>query len=491
MAKKHFLAFDLGAESGRTILGTLDRNRLAIRELNRFKTGMSRINGHLYWDFIRFFEEMKNGMRICAAEAKVKPESIAVDTWGVDFTLLARDGSFLGLPYGYRDKRNNGAMEAFFKLVPKKEIYRLTGIQFLPFNTLYQLYAMVRERSPLLNCADSLLFMPDIFNYMFTGIKKTEFSFATTSHLYNPMTKDWEPKLFRALGISQKIMQEIVPSGTIIGDLDTDIIKETGIGKTKVVASTSHDTGGAVAAVPAEGEGWAYISSGTWSCVGAVTKTPIITADSLRYEFTNEGSAEGTFALLKNVMGLWLLQRCRAEWLKKKNYSYDELTKMALKAPAFKSFVNPDSSDFLNPLDMTKAIAGFCKKTRQPVPSSIPEYVRCILESLALKYRYVIDCLSKIQKRKIERIHIIGGGVQNKLLSQYTANATDLPVIAGPIEATAIGNILVQAIGLGYVKSLDEMREIIMKSFKTEKYTPENTAKWDEAYNRFMKIALI
>ena len=430
-------------------------------------------------------------MRICATEAKVKPESIAVDTWGVDFTLLARDGSFLGLPYGYRDKRNNGAMEAFFKLVPKKEIYRLTGIQFLPFNTLYQLYAMVRERSPLLNCADSLLFMPDIFNYMFTGVKKTEFSFATTSHLYNPLTKDWEPKLFKTLGIPQKIMQEIVPSGTIIGDLDMDIIKETGIGKTKVVASTSHDTGSAVAAVPAEGEGWAYISSGTWSCVGAVTKTPVITADSFRYEFTNEGSAEGTFALLKNVMGLWLLQRCRAEWLKKKNYSYDELTKMALKAPPFRSFVNPDSSDFLNPLDMTKAIAGFCRKTKQPVPSSIPEFVRCILESLALKYRYVIDCLSRIQKRKVERIHIIGGGVQNKLLSQFTANATGLPVIAGPIEATAIGNILVQAIGLGYVKSRDEMREIIMKSFKTEKYQPKNISKWDDAYIRFVKIALI
>jgi len=480
-----FLAFDLGAESGRAIRGSLDDGRLRIDEPARFPNGMVSVRGHLHWNIFRLFEEMKRGMEICSSETKSRLESIAIDTWGVDFGLLARDGSILGLPYAYRDARTDGAMDEFFEIIPRERIYRLTGIQFLQFNSLFQLYAMKRDMSPLLDIASDLLFIPDIFNYLLTGEKKTEFSFATTSQLYNPVKQEWDDDLFAALDIPKSIMQEIIPPGTIIGDLDERIGRETGLNLMPVIAVASHDTSSAVAAVPAEGENWAYISSGTWSLMGIETKEPIITDRALEMNFTNEGGVEGTFRFLKNISGLWPLQECRKVWAKERPRSYEELMRASESAPPFKATVDFDSPEFLNPPDMPAAIQEFCTRTGQAAPESPSEFVRCILESLALKYRFVMDQLKQVCHHSIDRIHIIGGGARNRVLCRFTANATGLPVIAGPDEATAIGNIMMQALSKRYVASLAEMREVIGRSFELQKYEPEHTEEWNAAYERF------
>ncbi|UCC69042.1 MAG: rhamnulokinase [Armatimonadota bacterium] len=485
MAQHALLAFDLGAESGRTILGTLDGRQLNIRELSRFPNGMAALLGHLHWDVLQLFQEMKKGLRMCAAEVTAEPESIGVDTWGVDFALLAPDGSLVGLPYGYRDPRTNGAMEEFFRRVPRERVYELTGIQFIQFNSLFQLFAMVRERCPLLPVASDMLFMPDLFNYLLTGARRNEFTVATTSQLYNPVTGDWEEELFAALGISRDIMQEIVPPGTVLGKLEGEICRETGLKEVPVIATASHDTAAAVAAAPAEGEGWAYISSGTWSLMGVETPKPIITDQSREHNFTNEGGVENTFRVLRNIMGLWLLRQCREAWAADRRYRYQELSEMALSAPPFKAVIEPDHPSFLNPPDMPEAIRNLCRKTKQPAPESPAEFVRCILESLALKYRLVLDQLREIHARPIETIHIIGGGARNNVLCQFTADATGVEVVAGPAEATAVGNLLVQALGLGCVGSLAEIRDIVRQSFSVVRYQPTKTPEWQSAYDRF------
>lgn len=484
-----FLAFDLGAESGRAVLGRLKNRRLRIKELSRFRNGMVSIREHLYWNIFRLFEEMKKGMNLCASEVEIIPESIAIDTWGVDFGLLSHDGTILGLPYAYRDSRTEGIMEEFFKRISRERIYQLTGIQFIQLNSLFQLFAMKKNQPELLDFASDLLFIPDIFNYLLTGRKKTEFTFATTSQLYNPREKEWEDELFEALCISKSIMQEIIPPGTIIGNLDRTICQETGLDPIPVSAVASHDTGSAVAAVPAEGEDWAYISSGTWSLMGVETREPIINNQTLDLNFTNEGGVGGTFRFLKNITGLWLLQECRKTWAEGRNYDYDELVEAARSASSFESIIHPDWGGFLNPPDMPEAIREFCQKTEQPVPDSPADYVRCILESLALKYRLVLDQLKEIYPHPIHRIHVIGGGAQNRLLCQFTANATGVPVIAGPTEATAVGNIMVQALSLGYIASHEDMREVIKQSFELERYMPEKIAEWESAYERFQEIA--
>jgi len=488
MSTHSFLAFDLGAESGRAILGSLENKHLHIKETSRFPNEMVSIRGSLHWNIFSLFEEMKKCLKACALNTIDQPESIAVDTWGVDFAILAHDGSILGLPYAYRDSRTKGAMEEFFELVSRERIYKLTGIQFIQFNSLFQLYVMKRGNSPLLGITDSLLFMPDVFNYLFTGEKRTEFTYATTSQLYNPRKKEWAEELFKALGISRTIMQEIVASGTIIGNLNKEICQETGINQMPVIAVASHDTGSAVAAVPAEGKDWVYISSGTWSLMGVETKNPIITDQSRDLNFTNEGGVEGTFRFLKNITGLWLLQECRKTWLLERNHSYEELIQASILAAPFRAFIDPDWDEFLNPQNMPLAIKKSCEKTGQEIPDNPASIVRCILESLALKYRFVLDQLKQIYLHPINRIHIIGGGAFNQLLCQFTANATGLQVIAGPIEATAIGNILVQALSLGYIDSLTEMRKIIQNSFELARYKPDKTAEWDSAYERFRNI---
>ncbi|MEK7448556.1 MAG: rhamnulokinase [Planctomycetota bacterium] len=490
MKMPHFLAFDLGAESGRAVLGTLTGRRLTIKELNRFPNGMLNINGRWHWNIFRLYEEIKHSLKIAAGLPKIKSNgfaSLGLDTWGVDFALLDRQGNFLGLPFAYRDNRTNGMMEKFFKLVPRQHVYQLTGIQFLQFNTLFQLFALVKQKSPLLKSARDLLFIPDIFNYLLTGQKKTEFSFATTSQLYNPQKKDWDEELFKNLGISRSIMQKIILPGSVIGNLTGEIFRETGFPEVPVIAPASHDTGSAVAAVPSEGEEWAYLSSGTWSLMGVETKKPVLTKQALDFNFTNEGGVGGTFRFLKNITGLWILQQCRQSWTKRK-LNYQELAGQAASAPPFKALINPDQPEFLNPPDMPEAMAQFCRQTKQPVPKSPAEITRCILESLALKYRTVLDQLRKIYPKPIKVIHIIGGGVKNSLLCQFTADATGLPVLAGPAEATAIGNIMVQAMGLGYVNSLSEARAIIKHSFTSTRYEPRQTEEWNKAYAKFCEI---
>jgi rhamnulokinase len=511
MGASDFLAFDLGAESGRAMVGRLEAGRLEVREVRRFANTPVRLSGHLpagegpsgtlrdpfgvlkgssaalHWNVPELFEEMMGGMAACA-EGDYAIASVGVDTWGVDFGLLDGDGNPLGLPYAYRDERTEGAMEAFCDRMLRERVYELTGIQFLRFNSLFQLFAMVREGSPLLERASDLLFMPDLFNYLLTREKKSEFTLATTSQLYNPRRNGWEPELFEALGVPVGLMQEIVPPGTVIGRLTEDIGVKAGLGQTPVVATASHDTAAAVAAAPGEGEDWAYISSGTWSLMGVESPHPVITEQSLAMNFTNEGGVGHTFRLLKNIMGLWLVQQCRRAWERDRQYNYEELGKSAAEAQPFKAMIVPDDPGFMNPPDMLQAVAAFCERTGQPRPETPGEYVRCALESLALKYRMTLEELRLVWGRPIRRIHVIGGGAQNQLLCQLTANATGVPVIAGPAEATAIGNLLVQAMAMGEVGSRVELREIVRRSFPVKLYHPERSEEWEAAYERFGEL---
>jgi rhamnulokinase len=480
-----FLAFDLGAESGRAVLGRLEGGRLSVREIHRFSNAPRRLFGHIHWDVFALLEEMKKAMRICSSDPLGGPMSIGIDTWGVDFGLIARDGSLLGLPFCYRDSRNEGAMEEFFKLVPRESLYEATGIQFMPFNTLFQVYAMVRDRSPLLDAAADLLFMPDLFNYLLTGRKASEFTMASTSQFLDPRTHGWIPGLFQAMGLSKPILQEVREPGRVLGPLLPEVAEETGLADLPVVLTASHDTGAAVAAVPARGGNWAYISSGTWSLVGVEEKAPVITKEALARNFTNEGGIAGTIRLLKNVSGLWLVQQCRKAWEGRRDASYKELVRLAGDAPPFGALVDPDDPGFLNPPDMPEAIRAYCQRTGQAPPESEAAFIRAILESLALKYRLVIDQMEQVVGRTIERVHVIGGGSRNGLLCQFTADATGRPVSAGPAEATAVGNILVQAMALGRVRTHEELRTIVRSSFEPMDYEPHEDKAWREAFDRF------
>ncbi|MFH1422470.1 MAG: rhamnulokinase family protein [Planctomycetota bacterium] len=487
--ESQFLAFDLGAESGRALLGTLQDRQLKVEELHRFPNIPVNIHSHIYWNIFRIYENLKESLKICALQRKLSPHSIGVDTWGVDYALLADDGNILGLPYTYRDIRTEGVIEAFFEKFSSEHTYELTGIQVYRINTIFQLYSMVRDKSPLLKVAKDLLFTPDLLLYLLTGEKKTEFSIATTSGLFNPVTNSWEPELFEALEIPIDIMQEVVAPGTITGNLTSEILKETGIDTIPAVAPATHDTGSAVAAVPAEGEDWAYISSGTWSLMGIEIRKPVLTHEARKRNFTNEGGVDGTFRFLKNIVGLWLLQKCVWKWSKTHDVSYAKLTREAVSAKPFKALINPDYDGFLNPPDMPEAITAFCKHTKQPIPRSSSEITRSILESLALRYRAVLDELRQVSSVPINKIHVIGGGSKNHLLCQFTANATGLPVIAGPVEATAIGNLLVQAKTLGYISSIAELRNIVRNSFSVTMFKPKDADLWEKAYERFCNIS--
>jgi rhamnulokinase len=488
MSGHSYLAFDLGASSGRGVMGILDKGKISLKEVNRFYNGMTTLLGKYHWDYLRLFDEIKHGIAECAGMEQ-KPESIGLDTWGVDYALFDKQGSLLGVPYAYRDHRTDTAMEELFRKIPKQRIYELTGIQFMQFNTIFQLYAARRDGLPIMDLAKDLLFVPDIINYFLTGVKKSEFTFATTSQLFNPVRGGWEKELFDGIGVSMDIMQEIVSPGTVIGKLTEAVARETRMPQINVIAPATHDTGAAIASIPAEDENFAYISSGTWSLMGIESKKPLISDQTLSYNFTNEGGVEKTYRVLKNIMGLWLIQECKRCWdNKKQEYSFPEIVKMAEQAEPFKSLVDPDNPAFLNPLDMPAALADFCKSTGQPVPQTHAGFSRCVFDSLALKYRSVIESLKIISDKRIEKIHVIGGGSQNELLCQFTANATGLPVVAGPAEGTAIGNIMVQAMGLGHVKSLSEIRHTIRNSFEFKSYRPENFDAWDKAYYRFKKL---
>jgi len=483
MNARNFLAFDLGAESGRAVLGTVKDGQLAIREVRRFSNGPISIAGRLHWDVPRLLDEMKRALK--EAPGSYRLESIGVDTWGVDFGFVGRSGEMLGLPYSYRDPGIQTAMEDYFDLVPREKLYDLTGIQFMAFNSLFQLFSLVRGGSPLLGTASDLLFMPDLFNYIFTGRKTAEATIASTSGFLNPRTRAWEKGLLEVMGVSPEILQKILQPGTVIGPIEKRLGEEMRLEGMPVTATAGHDTAAAVAAVPAEGGDWAYISSGTWSLVGVEVPEPVITSESREANFTNEGGVGGRIRFLKNVAGLWLLQQCRKSWEKERKWTYGELMTAAEAAPSLGALIDPDSPDFLNPPDMPKAIASFCLKTDQTPPDTIAAYTRCILESLALKCRHVLGELERIRKRPLQTIHIIGGGCQNALLCHLTADAAGLPVVAGPAEATSAGNILVQAMADGYVRDLEEVRQITRRSFVLKTYEPRPSAFWDEAYRRF------
>ena len=487
MAESNFLAFDLGAESGRAMLGRLDGGRLTLNEQHRFANPRGRIIGHWHWDVVAQWEQIKEGLRKTAARG-VRLDGVGVDTWGVDFGLIAASGELLGNPYMYRDGRTDGMMDCAFARVNRTEIFKATGIQFMQLNTLYQLLAMREAKSPLLDAAQTLLFMPDLFHHLLCGSVVSEFSIATTSQMYDPTNRRWAADLLRKLDLPTRILPQIVPSGTILNDMRKDVAEECGIA-VPVIAPGCHDTASAVAAVPAEGEGWCYISSGTWSLMGVEIDRPIINDKSLKYNYTNEGGVGGRIRFLKNIMGLWPVQECRREWAAKgREYGYGELTELAAKAQPFASLVNLDHKPILAPGDMPGKIERYCKQTGQRPPVEPGEFVRACLESLALTYRATLEGLEDILGRKIGVIHIVGGGCRNTLLNQMTADACSRPVIAGPDEATAAGNVLVQAMAVGKVSSIEALRAVVRASFPTTAYQPAGTRAWDEAYERFGEL---
>jgi len=489
----NFLAFDLGAESGRAVVGLLEGNRLRLEEVHRFPNGPVRLpdgggTGYrLHWDVLRLWTEIKRGLALAVQEYGADLAGVGLDTWGVDFGLLDRDGALVSNPYHYRDSRTDGMLDEAFRRVPRQEIFEQTGIQFMPINSLYQLLSMVVGQSPALDIAETFLTMPDLFNYWLTGREVCEFSIATTTQCYDPRRGGWAIPLLERLGIPTHIFPEIVPPGTVLGRLLPAVAEEVGLSGLPVIAPACHDTGCAVAAVPAKGADFAYISSGTWSLMGAELPEPVINEQSLTFDFTNEGGVGGMFRFLKNIAGLWLVQECRRTWARQdEEFSYEDLTQMAAQATPLQSVVDPDYPEFLKHGDMPARIRAFCQMTDQPVPQSKGEVIRCALESLALKYRWVLERLEEILSRRLEPIHIVGGGTQNRLLNQLAADATGRQVVTGPIEATAAGNVITQAMALGHIASLEEGRRIVRHSFDVATYEPTNVAEWDEAYGRFL-----
>lgn len=478
MAQKTVLAVDLGAESGRVMAVHFDGRRLQLEELHRFPNTTVKVNGTLHWDFLRLWNDIQAGIGLGKA---LNPASIGVDTWGVDFGLLDSQGSLIGNPVHYRDGRTDNMMEAAFAKVPKAQIFAQTGIQFLPINTLYQLLSLVESNSPQLGIAHTFLTAPDLLNYWLTGAKVCEFSIATTTQLFNPTKAAWAAELMGLLGIPEQIFPEIVPPGTRLGSYD-------GI---PVTAPACHDTGSAVAAVPAQNADFAYISSGTWSLVGLEVQKPLLTDQALAANVTNEGGVYGTYRLLKNVTGLWILQQCRATWAAAgQDFSYSELVALAAGAQPLLSFINPNDDLFLTPGDHPQRIRDVCRETGQPVPESTGAVVRCVLESLALAYREVLEKVTAVAGQSASVLHIVGGGTQNILLNQMAANATGLPVVTGPIEATVIGNALVQLISLGEIAGLSQARQIVAGLDELQRYNPKDTAVWDEAYGRYQEMII-
>jgi rhamnulokinase len=483
----NFAAIDLGAESGRCMLGRFDGHALRLEEVYRFPNIPVRVLDSLHWDPLRLFAEIKHGLELCARQADQPLSGIGIDTWGVDFALLGHDDELLGNPFHYRDRRTEGMMARAFERVPREEIFERTGIQFMPINTLYMLLSM--QGTPALEAAQTFLTMPDLFNFWLSGRKACEFTNATTTQLYDQRAGDWARPLIQKLGLPDHIFSPVVHPGTVLGPILKSVGEEIGLESVPIIAPACHDTGSAVAAVPAQVKNYAYISSGTWSIVGVETDSPIITPQSLAHNFTNEGGVAGTVRFSKNVMGLWLVQECRHAWAQSgETPDYADLTTLAEQAPPFVSFVDPDDEDFLRPGDMPARLREFCRKTGQSVPEDNGSLLRCIFESLALKYRFVLERIEAMLGRRIEVIHIVGGGSQNRFLCQLTADATSHPVIAGPAEATALGNVLVQATALGHFTSLAEAREVVQNSVELVTYETRKSAGWEEAYGRFAKL---
>ena len=487
MEYTHFFAVDLGATSGRTILGSLGEGKMELKELTRFPNHIIETGGHFYWDIYALYNEIIKGLKVVAKEG-ITIQSIGIDTWGVDFVFIGKDGALLRNPYCYRDPHTVGVMEEYFTHIPKEKVYDITGIQFMNFNSLFQLATLKRNHCSALEAADKILFMPDALSYMLTGKMVTEYTIASTSQILNPRTKKFEKELLNVVDVKEEQWGRFVFPGEPIGTLTEEVQKITGLGAVPVIAVAGHDTASAVAAVPAQNEKFAYLSSGTWSLMGIEVQDAIINEESYALNFTNEGGVEGTTRFLKNICGMWLLERCRKEWDATQNYSYPELIEAAMAVQPFRSLINPDAPCFANPTSMIEAIRHYCKETNQPVPETYGELTRCIFDSLALRYKQIFAYLQKMAPFPIERLHIIGGGSRNNHLNQFTCNAVGVPVTAGPSEGTAIGNIMLQAKANGLVKDIAEMRRLISISIDTTSFTPEQPEAWDEAYQKYLSV---
>lgn len=485
-----YVAVDLGAESGRVIVGTVEKDRLELEEVYRFPNGAVQVGENLHWDVLRLWDEIKRGLRKVAAEQGPELRSVGVDTWGIDYALLDRRGRLVGFPHTYRDSRTSGVMEKVLEVVPRWEIYRQSGgIQFLAINTLYQLYAMVLEENPALEIAQTFLMMPDLFSYWLTGHIGCEFTDATTTQFYDSRAGDWARGLLSALGVPVHLFPQTMVPGSMLGKLLPPVAEETGLGQLPVVCVAAHDTASAVVAVPAAQSEFAWLSSGTWSLLGGISKAPIVTEQALAFNFSSYGGAGGVFLPWKNIMGLWLVQECRRVWAQGgAELSYDAMTEMAQTARPFIAVIDPDDPSFLAPRDMPAAIAAYCRSTGQVVPETQGEMVRVVLESLALRYRWTLDRLGMLLGRRFECLHAVGGGTKNQLLCQFTADAIGLPVVAGPIEATALGNIALQGLAMGEFASLDEARQLIRSSCDVVSYEPKDRHGWDEAYEKFIEL---
>jgi rhamnulokinase len=491
MSHRCYVAVDLGAESGRVIAGLYDGQRVRLEPVHRFPSGAVPIAGSLRWDVLRLWADIQDGLGKAAASFGEWIASIGVDTWGVDYVLLSKSGEMLGLPHMYRDPRTQGMQAAAFSQVPRREIFTATGLQFMEINTLYQLLAMSRTNRPLLDLADKFLLMPDFFHWCLSGSRVVEFTNATTTQCFSP-AGEWAFDLLRRLNIPTHFLPEVVHPGTKLGTLRDDVAKRCGLRRVDIVAPATHDTAAAVAAIPTSHTGaptWAYISSGTWSLMGVEVAQAVLTDQALEYNVTNEGGIDGTYRLLKNIMGLWLVQECRRAFERKgQPLDYARLTHLAEEAAPFRSLVDPDAPAFLAPADMPAAIQEQCRKTGQPVPEDAGSLIRCCLESLALKYRVVLGRIEELTGTKVEVIHIVGGGSQNDVLNQFAANATGRPVIAGPVESTALGNVLIQARAAGEIGSLGEIREIVRRSYGLKEFVPADRDAWEQAAGRFVSL---
>jgi rhamnulokinase len=482
--EKRYIAVDLGAESGRVMIGSVTDEKLSLEEIHRFVNGPIKENGSLKWDFHKLISEIKTGISKAMKTSGNDIAGIGSDSWGVDFGLLDDAGKLTENPYHYRDSRTNGMMEKAFELLSKREIYENTGLQFMQLNSVYQLLAMRLANSPALAEAKSLVFMADLVSYFLCGEIFAEYSLASTSQFMDMKTGRWSNEILDRLSLPADILPKVVKPGTIVGQLTPEVQKELGCGPVPVIAIGSHDTASAIAGVPARRDNWAYLSSGTWSLMGVEIPKAVISNKTFEYEFTNEGGVENTIRLLKNIMGLWLVQECRRHWQKEgTDLSYGELTAMAEKAEPFAGSLNVDDSVFLAPGDMPKRINEYLARTGQKTTEDKGQMNRIVLESLAVKYRHVMDAIEDVTGNTIEILHIVGGGIKNELLCQFTANATGKKVIAGPIEATASGNILMQAKATGQIETLDRAREIVRNSFDLKKYQPQNESLWREKYN--------
>jgi rhamnulokinase len=492
MAQQVYLGIDIGAESGRVMAGLWDGKHVKLEELHRFPNGGVMYHEGLRWNTLGLWSEIQNGLTIAAKKYNRSIISVGVDTWGVDFVLLSKSGEMLGVPFHYRDARTRGILPKAFARVPREEIFAATGLQFMELNTLFQLIALQKASPEVLAAADTLLMTPDFLNFCLSGTRASEFTIATTSQCVNPKKRAWATELLQKFGLPVKIFPEIVPPGSRVGSLRAPLAERTGIGPISVIAPAAHDTGSAVAGVPARYTGkanWAYLSSGTWSLLGVELQDAQVSPRVLELNFTNEGGIDGTYRLLKNIMGLWLLQQCRRSFAERgKELSYDQLAQLAAEAPPFRSLVDPDNSRFLNPPDMPKAIQEFCRDTGQPEPETEGQFARCICESLALTYARVLDGLEELTGTKIEVVHVVGGGSQNKLLNTFTANACGRPVTAGPIEATVLGNVLVQARSHGEIRSLTDIRNVVRASTEMVQFDPVDVSAWKDVRGRFAEI---